>query len=249
MTLYRIDSPLESFELLLYLPFGGLDLSNSTLYMVVVMGLLSGFLYLNSFRPLLLPPAYQQVVETLYRFVLTMVKEQTHGAALPYFPLLLLLFLFILLSNLIGLLPFSFTTTAQLAVTFALALSANVGFLLLGFALHGFRFLQLFVPAGAPVVLLPLIVVIEVVSYLIRTFSLAIRLFANMMAGHTLLHILTTFSIKLSKLGLVGAVVGLLPFLLVGAVFVLEFGIAFIQAYVFVILLAIYANDSYHPVH
>jgi len=178
-----------------------------------------------------------------------MIKEQTHNSALSYFPLFLVVFVFILFSNLIGLVPFSFTTTAQFAITFALALSFNLGFIFLGFYKHGYKFLKLFVPSDAPMLLVPLIVVIEVVSYLIRTFSLSIRLFANMMAGHTLLHILTTFSLKMMKGGVLGVLFSLLPFVLVLAVFVLEFGIALIQAYVFVILLCIYINDSYHPGH
>jgi len=244
-------SPLESFEVLLYLPlefFFDLSISNSVLYMGIAFLLLTLFFYLNTARSLLVPTNYQLVVEQLYKFLLSMVKEQTHNSALPFFPLFLLIFLFILFSNLLGLLPFAFTTTAQFAITFALALSFNLGFLFLGFATNGVGFLKLFVPSGAPLFLLPLIVIIEVVSYLIRTFSLSIRLFANMMAGHTLLHILSTFSIKLSKLKF-GFLLGLLPFALVLAVFALEFGIALIQAYVFVILLSIYSNDSYHPGH
>jgi F-type H+-transporting ATPase subunit a len=181
---------------------------------------------------------------------LAMVGEQTGGAALAFFPLFLLVFLSIATANLLGLLPFAFTATAQFALTFALALAFNLGFILLGFRLHGFGFLRLFLPAGAPAALLPLIAAIEVVSYLIRTFSLSIRLFANMMAGHTLLHILATFVLQLLKLGgPLGVLAALVPLALVLAVFALELAIALIQAYVFTILLAIYSNDSYHPVH
>jgi ATP synthase subunit 6 len=151
-----------------------------------------------------------------------------------------------LFSNIIGLFPFSFTVTSQLAITFALSLSFNLGFFVLGFYIHGIKFLKLFVPSGAPAVLLPLIVVIEIVSYSIRTFSLSIRLFANMMAGHTLLHILSSFSLQLIKYSFFFALV---TFTLIMAVYLLEFGIAFIQAYVFVILLCIYSNDTYHPSH
>lgn len=215
----------------------------------MALGLLLAALFATqAARPTLVPGRYQWVLEQLYRFVLTMVREQTGAAALGWFPLLLLTFVLVAGANLLGLLPFAFTATAQLAVTFALALSFNVGFVLLGFALHGPAFLRLFLPAGAPAPLLPLIAAIEVVSYLIRTFSLAIRLFANMMAGHTLLHILSTFTLQLVA-GPVGPLVALVPFLLVLAVFALEFAIALIQAYVFTILLCIYANDSFHPGH
>jgi ATP synthase subunit 6 len=247
------SSPLETFEVLLYRPlslfFLDISLTNGALFLGLA-ALVLGLLALGLFRSPLIPSGIQLVAEQLYRFVLAMVGEQTGGAALPFFPLFLLVFLLIAASNLLGLLPFAFTATAQFALTFALALSFNLGFVLLGFRLHGFNFLRLFLPAGAPALLLPLIAAIEVVSYLIRTFSLSIRLFANMMAGHTLLHILATFSLQLLKLGgPLGVVAALVPFILVLAVFALELAIALIQAYVFTILLAIYSNDSYHPVH
>jgi ATP synthase subunit 6 len=246
-------SPLETFEVLLYRPFFlfSLDISftNATLFLGLAALVLS-LLALAHFRSQLVPSGAQLLSEQLYRFVLAMVSEQTGGAALGFFPLFLLVFLLIAVSNLLGLLPFAFTTTAQFALTFALALAFNLGFVLLGFWLHGFGFLRLFLPAGAPAPLLPLIAAIEVVSYLIRTFSLSIRLFANMMAGHTLLHILSTFVLQLLKLGgPLGVLAALVPLVLVLAVFALELGIALIQAYVFTILLAIYSNDSYHPVH
>lgn len=245
-------SPLETFEIILYCPIHPLldiSLTNAVLFLSAVAATGAAAVWLGTAAPLLVPTRLQVALESLYRFLLTMVSEQTHGAALPFFPLFLLTFLLILLCNLVGLLPFAFTVTAQFAVTFALALSFNVGFLLLGLATHGFRFLRLFVPSDAPPLLVPLIVAIEVVSYSIRTFSLSIRLFANMMAGHTLLHILATFALKMAKGGLGGTALALLPFGLILAVFVLEFGIALIQAYVFAILLCIYANDAYHPGH
>jgi len=245
-------SPLETFELHLYspLPFPlDLSLSNGTLFLFICFGLLLGFALVNLPRSFLVPTSFQLVLEGLYSFILTMIREQTASAALPFFPLIFLVFSFIILSNLLGLFPFSFTLTAQFALTFALALSFNLAFLFQGFASHGLTFLRLFVPSEAPAVLVPLIVAIEVVSYTIRTFSLSIRLFANMMAGHTLLHILATFALKMAQSGGLLLFVALLPFLLVMAVFVLEFAIALIQAYVFAILLCIYANDAYHPGH
>lgn len=236
-------SPLESFELVLHRP----PFTNGSLFLLATGLLLAALAATQTARPTLVPGRWQWLLEQLYRFILTMVREQTGSAALGFFPLFLLSFALVAAANLVGLLPFAFTVTAQLAVTFALALSFNVAFAVLGFALHGFAFLRLFLPAGAPTLLLPLIALIELVSYLIRTFSLAIRLFANMMAGHTLLHILATFTLQL----LAGPVapLALLPLLLVLGVFLLEFAIALIQAYVFTILLCIYANDSYHPGH
>jgi len=148
---------------------------------------------------------------------------------------------------LIGLIPFAFTPTSHLVFTFSLALTCNLAFIIIGFKENGFKFLNLFVPKGGPLWLLPLIVVIEFVSYLLRTFSLSIRLFANMMAGHTLLHILSSFVTAFIKAGYL--MYGIFPILLVVAVLVLELAIAFIQAYVFIVLLCIYLNDAFHPSH
>ena len=143
-------------------------------------------------------------------------------------------------------LPFSFTLTAHLSITFFLAFSFNIGLIILGFVLNGYKFLYLFKPAGTPVFLLPLIIVIEIVSYLIRTFSLSIRLFANMMAGHCPLFVISSFVFGLLN----SSIVFIIPiFFIYFAVFCLEFSIAFLQAYVFTILLSIYLNDSLHPVH
>lgn len=162
-------------------------------------------------------------------------------------PLFFAIFLTILFSNLIGLLPFAFTPTGHLAFTLTLALSCNLAIIIIGFYENGLGFLQLFVPKGGPKFLIPLIVVIEVLSYLLRTLSLSIRLFANMMAGHTLLHILASFITAFLKSG--HALIAFFPLLLVIAVIALELGIAFLQAYVFTILLTIYLNDSFHPSH
>lgn len=246
----KFFSPLETFEVLVYQPvclFGELDLSltNVSFYLGVVAGTLFFFHFFGIKELGLVPNWLYLALEGFYQFLLTMVKEQTDGSGKPYFPLFYTIFFFILFSNLIGLLPFSFTVTSHFAVTFGLSLSMNIGMLLLGFLKNGFSFLNLFIPSGAPKPLLPLIVVIEIVSYLIRTFSLSIRLFANMMAGHTLLHILATFTLQL------GATIffWVIPFFLIFGVLMLEFGIVFIQAYVFTILLTIYMNDSFHPSH
>jgi len=165
---------------------------------------------------------------------------------LRYFPLLFIVFFLILFSNLIGLVPFSFAPTSHIALTFSIALSCNLAFVVIGFKENGLSFLKLFVPKGGPVWLFPVIVIIEFVSYLLRTFSLSIRLFANIMAGHTLLHILSSFVSAFLKSN---AELAFLPSMLILAVIGLELGVAFLQAYVFVILLCIYLNDSFHPSH
>jgi F-type H+-transporting ATPase subunit a len=246
----KLNSPLETFEVLVYQPlnlFGELDLSitNVSFYLGIVASSLFFFHFLGLKELTLMPNWIQLGLDSFYQFLLTVVKEQTDGSGKLYFPLFYTIFFFILFSNLIGLLPFSFTVTSHFAVTFGLALSMNVGMLWLGFLKNGVSFLKLFVPSGAPAPLLPLIIVIEIVSYLIRTFSLSIRLFANMMAGHTLLHILATFTLRLGAT----YVFWVIPFLLILGILLLEFGIVFIQAYVFTILLTIYMNDSFHPGH
>lgn len=246
--MYR--SPLESFEVLVYQPlsiFSEVDISitNVSLYLFIVTLSLIFFFGLGLFELTLVPNWIQLSLEGLYKFLLGLVKEQTEGSGKIYFPLFYTIFCFILFSNLIGLVPFSFTITAHFAITFGLALTMNLGILWIGFLKNGFGFLKLFVPSGAPAALLPLIVIIEIVSYLIRTFSLSIRLFANMMAGHTLLHILATFTIRLHET----LFFWIIPFFLILGVLMLEFGIVFIQAYVFTILLTIYLNDSFHPGH
>jgi ATP synthase subunit 6 len=163
-----------------------------------------------------------------------------------FFPFVFFTFFFILLSNLIGMLPFSFTITAHLSITFFLAFAFNLSFILIGFLKNGWSFLNLFKPEGTPSFLLPLIIIIEVVSYLIRTFSLSIRLFANMMAGHCLLYVISSFVFTLLATNILLSIP--LIFIYIG-IFLLEFAIALIQAYVFTILLCIYLNDSLHPGH
>ena len=242
-------SPLEQFEIALLYPMNllGMDVSltNSSLYILLAVFVCFLFFYFGlTPNPTLVPSRWQYLLEQSYIFVLDMVKQQAGFKALPYFPALLSIFLFIAISNLLGLTPFGFTSTSHIIVTFLFAFSFNLGIFFLGLQLHKLHFFSLFVPSGVPKALLPLIVVIEVISYLIRTFSLSLRLFANMMAGHTLLQILSSFAVAFWYLGGILALLTLFPLLLVFAVVVLEVGIALLQAYVFTILLAIYLNDS-----
>lgn len=243
-------SPLEQFEIDILSPcsfLGGIfHLTTMNVYLFFSVFFIFFLFLLASYDADLKSNTYQQTAEGLSEFVLDIVKQQTGKAGLVFYPLFLWVFCFIAVNNFIGLFPFSFTTTAHIVVTLTLALSFNIGFMLYGFSLNGLAFLKLFVPKGAPAPLLPLIVVIEVVSYLIRSFSLALRLFANLMAGHTLLHILIGFVVAASTFSIFVAVI---PYLLVFFVGVLEFGISLLQAYVFTVLLAIYLNDSIHPGH
>jgi F-type H+-transporting ATPase subunit a len=244
-------TPLEQFELRILMPFSinGIDFSitSITYYLFLLGGICCVFFFLGVEKIAFCPTVIQSMIEFIYEFIFDILKQQAGPKSQIYFPLYFTVFIFILFSNLIGLLPFGVTITAQLINTFSLAFIFNLGFILIGLIQHKFHFFNLFMPKDAPVFLVPLIVVIEVISYLIRTFSLSLRLFANMMAGHTLLHILASFSIKFVKAGFY--VVSIFPFVLVLMVLVLELGIAFLQAYVFVILLSIYLNDSLHPGH
>lgn len=241
-------SPLEQFEIIVLRPlvlFFDFSITNTSLYLFFVAFLLIFIIFFSLSSNSFVPGHWQLTVENFYDFLFDMLRQTGNfPKGLPFFPVFVTIFFLVLSLNLIGLLPFGFTVTSHIIVTFFLAFSFNLSFFILGFQKHGLYFLKLFVPSGVPKVLLPLIVVIEVVSYFIRTFSLSLRLFANMMAGHTLLQILSGFVLAL------GGVVGLLsffsvvPFFLVLAVTALEIAIAFIQAYVFTILLFIYLNDS-----
>lgn len=249
ISMNTLSSPLEQFEVnpLLRLYFFGFDLSltNSSLYLLLssVACLLFFYLALSPSQNII-PTRWQFLTEQVYSFVLDMIKQQAGYKALAYMPALLTMFTFIVFNNSLGLTPFGFTPTSHIVITFFFAFGFNLGIFFLGLQLHKLHFFSLFVPSGVPKALLPLIVVIEVISYVIRTFSLSLRLFANMMAGHTLLFILSSFSVAFFSVGGVLASLAIFPFILVLAVIVLEVGIAFLQAYVFTILLAIYLNDS-----
>lgn len=244
-------TPLEQFELHVLIPlyFLNFDFSFNTMsfYLILVIFFIFIFIFFGIYKALLVPTLLQTLIEYIYKFIYNMILQQAGKQGQRYFALLFTTFFFILFSNLFGLIPFGFTTTSHIMITLSLAFMFNFGFMILGFHLHGFHFLNLFVPSGAPKALLPLIITIEIVSYLIRTISLSVRLFANMLAGHTLLFIMSSFVMAFINSGFL--ILSLIPFLIILAVYILELGIAFIQAYVFLILLVIYLNDSLHPGH
>jgi F-type H+-transporting ATPase subunit a len=247
----KLFSPLEQFELFVFKPIiinGWLDVSitNASLFLVLGSFTTLFFLIYSVEDTRLIPTRPQFLTEILFTFVVDVVKQQCGKKGLPFLPLIFSLFIIVLSSNLIGLFPFAFTPTSHLAFTFFLALSCNIALIIIGFYFNGLKFLKLFVPKGGPAWLIPLIVIIELLSYLLRTFSLSIRLFANMMAGHTLLHILSSFCVAFLK---ASPILAIFPIIMVLAVFALELGIAFLQAYVFIVLLSIYLNDSLHPSH
>lgn len=246
--------PLAQFQIkpIAEMSVGGVDVSftNASAWMVGVVIVLSFFL-LNGMRSkALVPGRWQLMVELSYEFVANMVKENVGREGKPYFPFVFTLFMFILGLNLAGMLPYGYTVTSHIIVTFALAAMVFVGVTLLGFVKNGAGFLKLFVPSGTPLWLLPLIILIELVSYCVRPISLSVRLFANMLAGHIMMKIFAGFVISLTVgLGVVGGFMAVLPFgfnlFLTG----LELLVAFLQAYVFAILTCIYLNDAMHPSH
>ena len=242
-----MHSPMEQFEIKRLLDFriGSFDASytNSALWMTIAVILATVVFVIGMRQKALIPGRLQSVAEMGYEFVAGMVRDNVGNAGKQYFPFILTLFVFILFCNVLGLVPYSFTPTSHIVVTFAMAAFVFVGVTLIGFARHGVHFLSLFVPKGVPFALLLLLVPIEIISYFIRPFSLSIRLFANMLAGHTMLKVFGGFVVML------GIYAGWAPLAFIVAFTGLELLIAFLQAYVFAILTCLYLNDAIHMSH
>ena len=223
----------------------GIDLSftNSSLFMVISAITICFFLFLATKEKNLIPGKLQLTGELFYDFIAKMISDTAGSKAKPYFPFIFSLFMFVLLCNMVGMLPYAFTVTSHIIVTLILALFIFIAVTFIGFLKHGFKYLKIFVPSGVPVLLLPLITIIEIISYLSRPVSLSVRLFANMMAGHTMLKVFGGFVISLGLLG------GWLPLTFSVALTGLEILVAFLQAYVFAILTCIYLNDALNLHH
>ena len=236
-------SPLEQFTIKRIAEFdvGGLDLSftNSSAFMVLAVLIGSSILILGMRRGALVPGRMQSIAELSYEFIAGLIRDTVGSEGRRYFPIVFTLFMFILIGNLLGMIPYSFTFTSHIIVTFALAAVVFIGVTILAVVKHGLHFFSFFVPPGAPLYMWPLLIPIEVISYLSRPISLSVRLFANMLAGHTLIKVIAGF------IALLG-VFGILPFALVVALTGLEILIAFLQAYVFAILTCLYINDALH---
>ncbi|HEV2265098.1 MAG TPA: F0F1 ATP synthase subunit A [Stellaceae bacterium] len=235
--------PLEQFVIKPIVPLhiGKLDVSftNSALLMTIAMLVVSAIVVIGTRREELVPGRIQSLGELAYEFVGNMIDETVGAEGQRYFPFIFTLFMFILFGNLLGLIPFGYSFTGQIIVTFAMAAVVFIGVTLIGIWRHGWHFLSFFVPHGVPLVLLVLLVPIELLSYLIRPFTLSIRLFANMLAGHTMLAIFGGFAASIG-------VLGLLPLGLDILIFFLELLVAVLQAYVFAILTCLYLNDAIH---
>ncbi len=239
--------PLEQFEIkpLVKIQLGSLDISytNSALWMTIAVAVVTLFLVMGTRQRALVPGRWQSMAEMSYEFVANMLSEQVGSAGKAFFPFVFTLFMFILVGNLLGMVPYSFTFTSHIIVTFGLAFVVFLGVTILGFVKHGFHFLSFFVPKGVPAVMLLLMVPIEILSYLTRPISLSIRLFANMMAGHTMLKVFAGFVIGLGVIG------GWAPLALNVVLTGFEILVAFLQAYVFAVLTCIYINDAVHMSH
>lgn len=246
-------SPLEQFKVFEVVPIhvGHLILSitNSAVWMMAAVIIITLFTTLFIRRRALVPGRMQSLVEISYEFVANMVRDNVGSEGRAYFPFVFSLFMFLLVCNLMGLLPYGFTVTSQIIVTFGLALTIFIGVTVIGFIKHGLGFCKFFLPAGVPPALAPLVIPIEILSYLMRPVSLALRLFANMTAGHTMLKVFAGFVAALGAVEILGAhnlVLGGIPLVVITALTLLEVIIAFLQAYVFAILSCIYLYDALH---
>ena len=198
-------SPVEQFKLKSLVPFelGGVDLSytTSSLWMTITVVCVTAFLTLSMRGGRLVPGRWQSMAEMSYEFIANMIRENVGAEGRKYFPFIFTLFMFILVGNLVGMIPFAYTFTSQIIVTFAMAATIFIGVTVIGLVRHGLHFFSLFVPSGTPLILAPLLIPIEVISYFVRPVSLSVRLFANMMAGHTMMKVFGGFTVLLGVLG------------------------------------------------
>ena len=222
--------------------------TNSSLWMAFATVALFIFVW-GGMKRELVPGRWQMAVESMTGFIDGMLSANIGKAGKKYVPYVFSLFMFILFANLIGLFPYAFTVTSHIIVTFALAAIVFVGVTVTGFILHGPKFLGLFVPSGVPMALLPLVVLIEVISYVSRPISHSVRLFANMLAGHITLKVFAGFVISIGAMGGIGILGAVLPLAMIVGLTALELLVAGLQAYVFAILTCMYLHDALHPSH
>ena len=242
--------PIHQFNIVPLFGEGLFAFTNSSLFMVATVLTITFFLVLATTRAAMVPGRWQSLAELSYEFVANTVRQSAGNEGMKFFPLVFSLFMFVLFANLFGMIPYAFTVTSHIIVTFALAMLVITTVILYGFWKNGLHFLRLFVPSGIPVFLMPLVVAIEVISFLSRPISLSVRLFANMLAGHITLKVFAGFVVQLAAaLGAIGWGLAILPLGMAVALQGLEFLVAFLQAYVFTILTCIYLNDAIHPGH
>jgi F-type H+-transporting ATPase subunit a len=233
--------PLDQFKIepIYPLHIGGVDASftNSSLFMAAAVALTTALVILGSRKAEMVPGRWQSLGEMAYEFIADMIDKNIGPEGKKYFPFIFTLFMFVLFGNLLGMIPYAFTFTSHIVVTFAMAIVIFIGVTVIGIFRHGLRFLTLFVPHGVPKALLVLLIPIELLSYLIRPLTLSIRLFANMLAGHTMLAIFASFVVAMGLLGVIPLAVDI-------ALMFLELLVAVLQAYVFAILTSLYLRDA-----
>lgn len=250
----KVD-PIHQFGIESLFSFGGAEggagvaFTNSALFMMMTVGLISAFLIFSTRGRGLVPNRAQVLSEMLYEFVANMVRQAAGTEGMKFFPFVFSLFMFVLVANLFGMFPFFFTVTSHIIVTFALAILVMSVVIIYGFMRNGLGFLKLFVPAGVPGYVLPIVIPIEIVSFLSRPISLSVRLFANVLAGHITLKVFAGFIVTLGSLGVLGFLGAALPLFMTVALTALEFLVAALQAYVFAVLTSMYINDAIHPSH
>ncbi|MFN4016823.1 MAG: F0F1 ATP synthase subunit A [Reyranella sp.] len=238
-------SPLEQFAIQdLTAPLftiGGhhIAVTNSAIFMMGAVVLSSGLLLAGAGKGAMIPGRIQAMSELFYEFIANMIRDNVGSAGKKFFPFIFTLFIFTLFGNILGMLPYGYTFTSQIAVTFFMAMVVFLGVTLIGLFKHGLHFFSLFFPHGAPLFTAPILIPIEVVSYLSRPISLSVRLFANMTVGHVLLKVLAGFVVALGFFGFI-------PLVVLVAITALELLVALLQAYIFTILCCIYLNDALH---
>lgn len=246
--------PIEQFQIHNLFPLGkigsvNLAFTNSALYMGIAVGLTALLMLGATSGRQLVPGRLQSVAELAYEFIADTIRNTIGEGGMRFFPLVFSLFMFILISNMVGLIPYNFTVASHIVITAALALLVFFTVVIYGFWKNGLHFLKVFVPSGVPIYVLPLVVLLEVFSFLIRPVSHSVRLFANMLAGHITIKVFAAFVTLLGGLGILGWLGAALPLALTVALTALELLVAFLQAYVFTILTCIYLNDALHPGH
>lgn len=245
-----MHSPVAQFEIkpIFDLSIGGQNVSftNSSLFMLLAVVVSSVFLVSAMRKRELIPGRMQGLAEMMYEFVADMVRSNVGNEGRPYFPFIFTLFVFLLFGNLLGLIPYSYTFTSQIVVTFVMAAFVFLALTVLALFKHGLHFFSFFVPAGAPKALIPFLIIIEVISYFVRPVSLSVRLFANMLAGHTMLKVFAGLAVMISGVGGAAMAGSVFPFVALIGLTGLEVLVAVLQAYVFTILTCMYLNDALH---
>jgi F-type H+-transporting ATPase subunit a len=248
---FIVNSPLDQFEVTsligLNAPIFGylnLTLTNLGLYSLVVLFVVLGLHYFGNNDNALVPSKWSIGFESSFASLNSMVREQIGSANEIYLPFIYSLFFFVIIANLTGNIPYNFTITTSIVTSLGLSFTIFIGVTIIGLYQHKIKFFSFFVPSGCPLGLVPLLVIIELISYIARAFSLGVRLFANMVAGHTLLKILSTFFLQMFSGGVIMAILTLIPFAIFVALIGLELAVSVIQAYVFTMLVSSYLKDA-----